>query len=354
MAERQAEVVARWWHPAAQAGGTTGDQAVVCELCPHRCRIAEGKAGICRYRQNVRGELMAVSYGRVSSYGYDPIEKKPLYHFHPGSTIFSVGTVGCNLACAYCQNWQISQADAATSYLSPAAAAQLAGGRPRAGRQSIGIAYTYSEPMVWWEYVHDTALAVRQAGLVNVLVTNGFVEPEPLAELLPQIDAMNIDVKAFADGFYREVCRGRLDPVLRTVEAAYRAGVHVEVTTLLVPGMNDSETELRQLATWLGSINRSIPLHLSRYFPNYRMTTPLATPVESMVAAYRTAREHLDFVYLGNIASEDGVDTICPGCGATVIRRDGFRATTVGLRGCVCASCGRPIVAGPGGADVEV
>jgi len=354
MAEHQDEVVARWWHPADQAGGKTGNRAVVCDLCPHRCRIVAGKAGICRYRQNKRGDLIATSYGRVSSYGYDPIEKKPLYHFCPGSAIFSVGTVGCNLACAYCQNWQISQGDAATTYLSPTAAAELAGGRTRGGRQSIGIAYTYSEPVVWWEYVHDTALAVRQAGLVNVMVTNGFIEPEPLAELLPLIDAMNIDVKAFRDGFYREVCHGHLDPVLRTVETAYRAGVHVEVTTLLVPGMNDSEAELQQLATWLGSISRTIPLHLSRYFPNYRMTAPPATPADSMAAAHRTAREHLDFVYLGNIASEDGADTICPACGTTVIRRDGFRAAPVGLRGNVCATCGRPIVAGPGGSDVEI
>ena len=222
------------------------------------------------------------------------------------------------------------------------------------GEGSMGIAYTYSEPVIWYEYVRDTAVLAGEKGLANVLVTNGFVNPEPLEKLLECVDAMNIDVKAFGDGFYREVCHGRLEPVLRTVETAYRAGVHVEVTTLLVPGMNDGEAELRQLAAWLGSISRTIPLHLSRYFPNYRMTTPPATPAESMEAAYRTARESLDFVYLGNIANEDRADTVCPACGTTVIRRDGFRAAIVGLQGNACTHCGRPIVAGPRGTDVEV
>jgi pyruvate formate lyase activating enzyme len=326
--------------------------AVNCELCPHRCRISEGKAGICRYRRNEGGRLVAGNYGRVSSSGYDPIEKKPLYHFRPGSTIFSVGTVGCNLGCGFCQNWQISQADAETTYLSPAAAAQLAGARPRGGRQSIGIAFTYSEPVVWWEYVFDTAKAVRAMGLSNVLVTNGFIEPAPLRELLPVIDAMNIDVKSFSDGFYREVCRGKLEPVLRTVEAAHAAGVHVEVTTLLVPGLNDNEAELEALARWLGAIDRGIPLHFSRYFPNYRMTSPPPTPLATMEAAHAVARRHLDFVYLGNVMTDAGADTVCPTCGSVVIRRDGYRAFPAGLEGTGCARCGRPIVRGPAGADV--
>lgn len=342
---------ARWWH-AVEAKGHAGGTLIVCELCPHRCRIADGKAGVCRYRRNVDGQLVAGNYARVSSSGYDPIEKKPLYHFRPGSTIFSLGTVGCNLGCAFCQNWEISQVDAPTRCLSPAAAVELGGRETWGGERSIGIAYTYSEPLVWWEYVYDTATLARAAGLANVLVTNGFVESQPLAELLPLVDAMNIDVKAFTDGFYRSVCGGRLEPVLRTVEAAHRAGVHVEVTTLLVPGLNDSPQEVAGIAGWLAGLDRAIPLHLSRYFPNYRMTEPPATPLASMQAAYAIAREHLDFVYLGNIAGHVGTDTVCPACGAVVIRRDGFRADTAGLSGPVCARCGRPIVAGPAKGDV--
>lgn len=340
---------ARWWRalPDAQPPGT-----VECELCPQDCRIRPGHRGICRYRVNDGGTLRAKSYGRVSSYGYDPIEKKPLYHFMPGAIIFSAGTVGCNLGCGFCQNWQISQSDAGTTYLSPEQSAILAGADTGAGRRSVGIAYTYSEPLVWWEYVYDTAREVREHGLVNVLVTNGFIEEEPLRELLPYVDAMNIDVKAFKDGFYREVCHGRLAPVLRTVEVAHAQGVHVEVTTLLIPGLNDEPDEIKQLVHWLAGVDRGIPLHFSRYFPNYRMAEPGPTPLETLVAARDIAREKLDFAYIGNALAGPGVDTECPACGTTVIKRDGYRVSTRGLRGDSCARCGRRIVTRARGVNV--
>lgn len=337
---------ARWWTPAASGGAP---DSVDCLLCPHRCRIPPGGRGLCRYRVNADGELLATSYGEVSAIGFDPIEKKPLYHFMPGSTILSLGTVGCNLACAFCQNWRISQSPAETRHLPPAEAAARAGARSPDGSRSAGIAYTYSEPLVWWEYVHDTARLVRERGLVNVLVTNGFVEAEPLAELLPWIDALNVDVKAFTDQFYRQICRGRLDPVLRTVETAHARGCHVEVTTLVVPGLNDSPDQLERLAEWLAGIDRGIPLHLSRYFPNHQMSEPGPTPAAALRAAAAIARRHLDHVYVGNAFELENLDTVCPGCGAVVIRRDGYRIDPAGLRGAACAGCGRRIVScGPG------
>lgn len=329
---------AEWWRPL-------GDSEVVqCFLCPQECRIRPGRRGLCRYRRNYQGKLHAVSYGRVSSSGYDPIEKKPLYHFMPGSYIFSVGTVGCNLACGFCQNWPISQADAQTEYLSPADAARLAGAGLRWGERSVGVAYTYSEPLVWWEYVHDTAVLVREAGLVNVLVTNGYIQPEPLGELLPLIDALNIDVKAFREGFYAQVCHGRLSPVLQTVESAVRAGVHVEVTTLLVPGLNDGPEEIRELVSWLAGLDRSVPLHFSRYFPNYKMAEPGPTPASSLRRARDIARERLDYVYVGNAFEIETADTICPQCGLKVIRRQGYMIEPCGLAGTRCSGCGREIV----------
>jgi len=339
---------ARWWHPLEDA---SPEDTLQCDLCPQRCRIRPGNRGICRYRVNQDGVLYTANYGRISSSGFDPIEKKPLFHFRPGSTILSLGTVGCNLGCEFCQNWRISQAEAQTKHLSPEDAAELAGNWVGAGARSIGIAYTYSEPLVWWEWVYDTARLVRDRGLANVLITNGFVETDPLNELLPLVDAVNVDVKAFADDFYRKVCGGRLAPVLRTVELAVAAGVHVEVTTLLVTGLNDSPAELRELAKWLAGLDRRIPLHFSRYYPNYRMSEP-PTPAQTLIAARDIAKEYLDYVYVGNAFEVESIDTLCPGCGATVIGRDGYRVNLQGLDDTRCRSCGHEIV--PGGTSRDM
>lgn len=335
--------LAKWWRPLEGPEGDRG--GVLCLLCPQECHIMPGRRGKCRYRRNYDGKLHATSYGRVSSHGLDPIEKKPLYHFSPGSFIFSVGTTGCNLACGFCQNWQISQEDAGTHYLAPSDAARLAGIGAGPGRSSIGMAYTYSEPLVWWEYVYDTAALVRERGLKNVLVTNGYVAEEPLIELLPLIDAMNIDVKAFTDGFYLDICRGHLAPVLRTVELAHGAGIHVEVTTLLVPGLNDSAGELERLSRWLAGLSPDIPLHFSRYFPSYRMREPGPTPAGTLRLARDIASRHLNYVYIGNAFEVEAADTLCPRCGAKAIARDGYRVSLSGLSGgSACASCGHPIL----------
>lgn len=244
------------------------------------------------------------------------MEKKPLYHFYPGSSIFSIGTWGCNLACSFCQNWSIAQETPPTVELSPAKAVSSAVG---AGGRCIGIAYTYSEPAVWYEYVRDTATLAKEQGLKNVLVTNGFINPEPLKELLGVVDALNIDVKAFSDKFYREVCGGKLKPVKKTVELAASVA-HVEITCLVIPGVNDSTEEIGALAQWLRAINPDIPLHLSRYFPNYKLALP-PTPVATLENAYNIARQYLNYVYLGNLGGGHGSNTYCPTCGNLVIDR---------------------------------
>lgn len=290
-------------------------QGVICRLCPKGCVIGEGLQGFCRVRRNVGGTLYAANYGACTSYALDPIEKKPLYHFYPGSTIFSIGTWGCNFACQFCQNWQIAQAEPETIELLPEQAVAAA---KRAGRGNIGIAYTYSEPSVWYEYIVDTARLAQAAGLKNVLVTNGYINREPLLALLPYIDAMNIDVKAFTPDFYQTVCAGKLEDVQRTVELAV-GYCHVEITTLVVPGLNDSPAELGALAAWLGGVNKDIPLHLSRYFPQYKLDNP-PTPLSTLQSAWDTACRYLHYVYIGNTGGQ-GVDTLCPTCGALVIKR---------------------------------
>ena len=314
------------------------DNRTFCRLCPKLCTIREGRTGFCRVRKNQGGVLYSLNYGRVSSYAMDPVEKKPLYHFYPGSAVLSLGSVGCNLQCGFCQNWQIAHADPGTVYLSPAEAVAAAREEIRRGVKCVGLAYTYNEPFMWYEYVCDTARLARKEGLKNVLVTNGYVNEEPLRQLLPYIDAMNIDVKGFTEEYYKSTCLGRLEPVLRTVEIS-RAHCHVELTTLLVPGLNDSEEEIRRLVDWVAGLSPDIPLHFSRYFPSYRFDLP-PTPLETMQKARAVAREKLRYVYLGNAPELEGGDTVCPACGEPLIRRTGYRVRVTGLEGKKCRRCG--------------
>ncbi len=318
----------------------TQDEKVQCRLCPQKCVIAAGRKGFCRVRKNEGGTLFTVNYGKCSSYGMDPIEKKPLYHFYPGSYIFSVGTFGCNLRCGFCQNWTIAQGDPDTVITTPGKLVEIAAADHQ-GHRSVGIAYTYSEPFMWYEFVYDTARLAREAGLKNVLVTNGFVNPEPLALILPLIDAMNIDVKGFSDSYYNETCVGELHPVLRTVETASKQ-CHVEVTTLLVTGLNDSEQEITDLIDWLAGVDKEIPLHLSRYFPNYKMDLP-PTPLDTMERAREIAMKKLSHVYLGNVPGSKANNTYCPECGEFLVGRGGDRAENKGLEDKKCRRCGRKI-----------
>ena len=311
---------------------TDGD-AALCGLCPHRCRIAEGKAGICGVRENRGGTLFAATYGKVAAVAVDPVEKKPLFHFHPGARILSIGSVGCNFRCEFCQNWNLVLRQVPVEQV-------LVDDLLRTARRekSVGIAYTYNEPLIQFEFVLECAKAFRAAGLKNVLVTNGYVCPDPLAELLPFVDAMNIDLKSTDPAFYRKICGGKLEPVLATIREAAKA-THVELTTLLYTGRNDSDEQIRDVVDFVAETDREIPLHLSRYFPQHRATAP-ATPPDRLAAAYRIARERLPYVYVGNMRLPGAEDTVCPACRATVIRREGYDVDARGLSGNRCAACG--------------
>jgi pyruvate formate lyase activating enzyme len=273
-----------------------GDK-LCCRLCPRECLIGEGQAGFCRVRHNKNNILYTANYARCAALALDPIEKKPLYHFYPGSLILSLGTWGCNFACQFCQNWQLAASQPETRELLPGEAVKEALRLKPEG--NIGLAYTYSEPSVWYEYILDTARLAKEAQLKNVLVTNGYINKEPLKEILNYIDAMNIDVKAFQNDFYQKYCAGELAAVQKSVELAAMC-CHVEITTLVIPGLNDSPQEVSALAKWLASIDQNIPLHLSRYFPRYKLNIP-PTSKETLLRAQAAASEYLNYVYLGNI-----------------------------------------------------
>ena len=271
----------------------------LCELCFHHCALDDGQTGLCRARACQDGKIISLNYGKLTSLALDPIEKKPLRRFHPGSLILSVGSFGCNLRCPFCQNHEISMAGDSgipTVEVSPEQlAAQAAELVPHG---NIGVAYTYNEPLIGYEYVRDCAALVHEQGMVNVLVTNGTVEEEPWRALLPLIDAANIDLKGFTPAWYRRL-GGDLETVKRSIALAAER-CHVEVTTLLIPGENDSEEEIRELARWLASISPEIPLHLSRFFPQYQMVDRLPMPVEQVYRLAEAARGYLSYVYTGN------------------------------------------------------
>jgi pyruvate formate lyase activating enzyme len=311
------------------------DSKVQCRLCPHECIIGDGRAGFCGVRRNRGGTLLATTYGMAASVAMDPIEKKPLYHFYPGSYILSIGQAGCTFRCQFCQNWQLLDPDIPQRALRPEDAVRLA-----RRENSIGIAYTYNEPYVGFEYVLDTSKLAREAGLKNVLVTNGYYMPEPFAELAPLTDAMNIDLKGIRQEFYRKYSNGDLAPVQRTIETAVARGIHVELTLLLIPGLNDSEEELRDWVDYVAGVDPTMPVHFSRYHPAYKMNIP-PTPPASLERAYNIAVKKLQYVYVGNVIGMVGSDTVCPGCGAIVIERVGYQTRVRTLDGNKCGACGR-------------
>lgn len=270
-------------------------EKVQCELCPKRCIIAPDGYGFCHVRKNVEGKLFSEIYGKITSIALDPIEKKPLYHFHPGEYIISLGTRGCNLACLFCQNWQISQCyDASLKTISIEEIIRQA-----KKVHSFGIAYTYNEPIIWYEFVLQSAKRAHKEGLKNVLVTNGFINQEPLNELMPFVDALNIDLKSMDNDFYVKYCKGELGPVLETIKTAAKSA-HLELTNLIIPGLNDSEENFIKLRDWIfENLGPRIPLHFSRYFPCHKMKIP-PTPLETLNKAKTIASEKLKHVYLGN------------------------------------------------------
>ena len=274
--------------------------SVLCFLCPHNCKIGVGGRGLCGVRQNRGGTLYSLNYGEISSIGVDPIEKKPLYRFHPGSYILSVGSIGCNLKCPFCQNHSIARVKPEEVYTQPADSEQLIVKALSLKNQgNIGIAYTFNEPTIWYEYVYDTARLAKENGLLNVLVTNGFIGKEPLEKILPFIDAMNIDLKAYSEEFYQDFVKGGLAEVKATIARASE-NCHVEVTTLIIPGKNDSVSEIEAMAEWLSTISRELPLHLSRYFPRYELNLE-PTSLKTLEELKKAAQKHLDYVYIGNV-----------------------------------------------------
>lgn len=307
---------------------------VRCHLCPAECLLKEGRVGICTSRFNRNGKLMTDNFGELVSACYDPIEKKPLYHFYPGSMIFSTGVNGCNFSCINCQNWEISQTRVPTRFVSPSDLLVLAG-----KQNSIGVAYTYTEPLIWFEYIKEAGRLIKDAGLKNVLVTNGYINPEPLAELLPLIDAANIDLKGMEPKFYKKVCKAKLEPVLENIKRFYDAGVRIEITNLVITDLNDSDSDFEVLTDFVAGISPKIPLHFSAYYPTYKMNNP-PTRVDRLLRAFEIASQKLDYVYIGNVMLEDKSDTFCPGCKERLISRNGYSVRILALDKGKCTACG--------------
>jgi len=326
------KITAKYWE--SLDGGK-----VKCKLCPRECVIPEGGKGFCLVRKNEKGELITVIYDEITAANYDPVEKKPLYHFFPGSTIFSIGTNGCNLDCKSCQNWEISRRETLREVFSSDSAVNYA---KRYG--SIGIAYTYNEPTIWFEYVLDTAKKIKDAGLVNVMVTNGNISLDALKELLPLIDAFNVDLKGMTKDYYLKFSSMPNPNVWEVCEEIKKAGKHLELTKLIVPGFEDFKPEtFERYARWVAeSLGKEVPLHFSRFFPAYKLLDTPPTPVEVIDMAYDVAKEFLYYVYVGNVVEPERESTYCPKCGQMLVKRVGYNVEVMFKDG-VCPNCGRKV-----------
>jgi pyruvate formate lyase activating enzyme len=320
------------------------DGKVICHLCSHNCKIAPSKYGICNVRENQNGELKTHVYGEVIAAHVDPIEKKPLYHFLPGSESFSIATAGCNFRCPFCQNWQISQLPRREKLKrtgDPFSPEDIVKAALRHGCQSIS--YTYTEPTIFYEYAYDTSKLGKENSLYNVFVTNGYMSAEALEDINPYLDACNVDLKSFRDEFYKEMCQARLQPVLDSIRRMKDLGIWVEITTLIVPDQNDDESELTQIARFIKSVDPDIPWHISRYHPDYQYHESDATPVESLRKAMMIGKnEGLKYIYIGNVLAESE-DTRCPQCDKIVIQRKGFGLSAFHIEDSSCSYCGHPI-----------
>ena len=321
------------------------EQKVHCYLCPHNCKIKEGKRGICGVRKNINGSLVAETYGEICSAGFDPIEKKPLYHFYPGWNIFSVGSIGCNLHCKFCQNWEISQTtpdefDYLRSY-TPEELVSIALGHSN----NAGIAYTYNEPTVWFEFMFDIARLAKEKNLKNVMVSNGFINPEPLEKSFEVMDAYSIDLKSFNNNFYKKLTSSSLEPIKENLKRIKKRGKHLEITNLVITGENDNAEEFENMLKWIaGELGSDTVLHISRYYPTYKLHNPPTSP-ETLEKFYRIARKYLDYPYLGNMHSDRGHITHCPKCGSLVISRRHYRAELEKIdENGRCKHCGEQIV----------
>jgi len=319
------------------------NRKVQCSLCSHNCKIDSEKVGICGVRKNKNGRLFSLIYGSCSSIASDPIEKKPLYHFYPGTNALSLGTVGCNFRCLHCQNFGISTVGSDFSHIkeiNPEEAVDLI---RQYGCQ--GIAYTYNEPTIWHEFTFDSAKFAKKNNFYTVYVTNGYISEEPLRELSSVLDAMNIDVKAFTNDFYKKVCKAHLQPVLDTCVLARELGIHVELTYLVIPGYNDSSKEVENFCKWVfEKLGEVVPVHFSRFHPDYNLINVPMTPMDTLLKVYDIAKKvGILYCYLGNVPTGDYENTNCPKCGSICIERKGFFVNNIGLKGGKCSKCGFPL-----------
>jgi pyruvate formate lyase activating enzyme len=334
LGDKLSSVEARFYRKLPEGG-------IECELCPRHCRITDLERGYCGVRENRDDTYYTLVYGLPCSANIDPIEKKPLYHFHPGTTAFSIATAGCNVNCKFCQNWEISQSrpEQTRNYsLSVDDAVALC-----RKRSLPTIAYTYSEPVIFYEYMYDMAVRAREDGIKSVVITGGFIEKDPLDQLLNVVDAIKVDLKAIRQEYYRDVVRGDLQPVLDRLVQIKKSGVWLEIVYLIVPTLNDTDAEFGELARWIRTnLGSDTPVHFSRFHPQYLLTGLPPTPLPTMDRAYKIARaEGLDFVYLGNVPGHAAESTYCPGCGKIVIGRKGYQVDTANLVGGACRSCGQ-------------
>ncbi len=321
------------------------DREIECRLCPRLCKLGDKERGYCGVRENIGGTYYTLVYGKACIVQTDPIEKKPFFHYLPSSSTLSLATAGCNVNCKFCQNWEISQVRPEQIRhfdFSPAAAVQAA-----RSQDCPVIAYTYSEPIVFFEYMYDTSVAARAAGLRNVVITGGHTKPEPLQELLKVVDAVKVDLKAFTQDFYTQYVRGELQPVLDAIKVIAQSGVWLEIVYLVIPSLNDRPEDFGNMSRWLlQSVGPEVPIHFSRFYPAYLMQNLPPTPVSTLENAYRIAREEgLRYVYVGNVPGHKGESTYCPRCETRVIHREGFTVRDIRIRDGCCASC-RQVIPG--------
>lgn len=318
---------------------------VRCNLCPHHCLISDGQTGLCKVRRNVNGTLQIETYGRLAALHLDPIEKKPLYHFYPGSKILSIGSVGCNLKCKFCQNCDISQVGLNKNVPMEEYNVDQIVNMAYSMKDNIGIAFTYNEPSIFYEYMIDVSQAAHLAGLKTVMITNGYIETEPLTNLLPFIDAFNVDLKAFTNTFYLKQTNSTLEPVKNTLILLRKAQKHFEITNLIIPGFNDTKEQFVEMIEWIyNKLGKDTILHLSKYFPHYQFTKP-ATPDKTLEQYLEIAREKLNYVYLGNVNKHmPGHDTLCPLCSTTIVKRTDYDVNIIALsKQSTCMHCSHPI-----------
>jgi len=319
------------------------NNAVKCSLCSHRCTINDGKHGVCGVRVNQQGTLAATTYGKISAEAVDPIEKKPLFHYLPGTISYSLGSIGCNFHCEHCQNWHISRAEPGSAMLRSLEPAE--GVKRAIVSGSKSISWTYNEPTIWHEYALDMGVIAREKGLGTIYVTNGYITEEALRELAPMLGAFRVDLKAFTDDFYKKICGAKLQPVLDSAQLARELGMHVETVTLVIPGLNDSIEEQEGLIRWvIEHLGPETPMHFSAFHPDYKMLNRGATPVATLEKIYRKAKDlGLKFPYLGNVYHHPFENTYCPNCNTLLIERQGFSSRFAAIEGQKCTHCGEKI-----------